>query len=408
MNRAFRHASVLLTWTLLAMTACTEKPTPEPDPKPEPDPVPPAAEIVLKSSSSISFAKDGGKEQLLFTANRDWTVTADADWLQLSPASGKASDKEAAVTVSCGSNPDSNKRSAKVTVSAGDKTQAVTVTQAEGAPAFVAVTGLKLSSESAVMLPGETLQLTVTFEPENATNKNVQWRSFDPDVATVSQDGLVTAIQKGEAKVRAEDDNHQHMAFCQITVKLLPPTPVDLGLPVKWGSFNLQVDEPQEFHFHYAWGEPGYQKKSFTWDDYKWWSDGAITKYNKKDGKVLVEQEDDAAFYEYGDGWRIPTKSDFEKLLATRTNPDYKWEWTSPGGWKITCLKNGNSIFLPAGGSTSSNTVGGQFAMGFYWSSERVAEDETQAYYLYFDEETVEIRKGKRCYGFELRAVYVK
>ena len=77
-------------------------------------------------------------------------------------------------------------------------------------------------------------------------------------------------------------------------------------------------------------------------------------------------------------------------------------------GWKITYLKNGNSIFLPAGGITSENICAGQFSWGYYWSSERLAGDETQAYVLYFDEQTVEIRQRPRQHGCELRAVCVK
>lgn len=408
MKRIFCHIPALLAWTLLAITACQEKPGP--GLQPDPDPVPPA-EIALQSSPSISFASGGGNEKLLFTANRDWTVSTDADWLQLSPASGKASDKQTAVTVTCGANPDSKKRSAKVTVSAGDKTQAVSVEQAEGAPAFVPLTGLKISPESAVMHPGETLQLTLIYEPENATDKQVRWLT-DFSGVEVSQDGLVTAILKGETRVRAVSDAFQLQAVCRISVEPVPPTAVDIGLPVKWSNLNVLADKPHDFNHHYAWGETEYRSKAFRWDDYKWWSDNAITKYNGKDKKVLLDQEDDAAFHVYGDGWKTPTKSDFEALLATRNDSNYKWEWTIVDtyyrGWKITWLKNGNSIYLTSGGVTSEGIVGGQFTWGFYWSSERVAEDETQAYYLFFDEDTIEIRQTNRSYGHEVRPVYVK
>lgn len=43
---------------------------------------------------------------------------------------------------------------------------------------------------------GQTLQLTATVYPENATNKAVKWTSDDPEVASVDENGLVTVHKK--------------------------------------------------------------------------------------------------------------------------------------------------------------------------------------------------------------------
>ena len=405
--RAFSSILVLLAVALPAMTGCQEKPEPGPGPEPESQ-----VKIVLEGSDSIELPADGGYKTIRFTVNHDWTVTADAKWIHLSPTGGTASEQPASVNVGSVGNSGAEPRSGNVTITAGDKTRVIKVTQGVRPPDPVHVTGVKVSPESAVMLPGETLQLTAVVEPENAANKNYRWMCYQYNVVSVSEDGLVTALEKGEAKVMALTEDQSRVASCQITVKALPPTAVDLGLNVKWGSFNLSVTDPWAFAFHYSWGQPVYKNKRYSLDDYMWWSDGAFSKYNKKDGKVLVDQEDDAAFNDFGEGWRIPTKTDFENLLATRSNSGYKWEWSIMEGiyrgWKITYLKNGNSIFLPAGGITSENICAGQFSWGYYWSSERLAGDETQAYVLYFDEQTVEIRQRPRQHGCELRAVCVK
>lgn len=45
------------------------------------------------------------------------------------------------------------------------------------------------------------LQLTVTITPENATDKTVTYTSSNPDVITVSENGLVTALAEGSGKL---------------------------------------------------------------------------------------------------------------------------------------------------------------------------------------------------------------
>lgn len=53
----------------------------------------------------------------------------------------------------------------------------------------------------------ETKQLEVSVLPENATNKIVTWSSSDEGVATVDENGLVTAIKSGECKIVATASN---------------------------------------------------------------------------------------------------------------------------------------------------------------------------------------------------------
>ena len=58
------------------------------------------------------------------------------------------------------------------------------------------VTGVSILQEDffQIVLGGEPFQLTIEIEPNNATNKSVTWTSSNPDVATVDENGLVTAV----------------------------------------------------------------------------------------------------------------------------------------------------------------------------------------------------------------------
>ena len=87
-------------------------------------------------------------------------------------------------------------------------------------PEQVTATGISVSQSSAQLTVGETLQLTATVAPSNATNKTVTWRSSNTTVATVSGTGLVTAVSAGTATITATTTDGTNLsATCQLTVK---------------------------------------------------------------------------------------------------------------------------------------------------------------------------------------------
>lgn len=144
------------------------------------------------------------------------------------------------------------------------------------------------------------------------------------------------------------------------------PTYVDLGLSVKWGTCNIGAKNPEDFGNFYQWGDVA-TKESYDWDTYKYGTDRTnLEKYNVKDGKTVLDPEDDAAIVNLGEGWRMPTPAEIKELVDNCT-----WEWTTVNnvkGYKVTA-KNGNSIFLPAAGVmfAKSPYYGGQY--GYYLSN---------------------------------------
>lgn len=74
----------------------------------------------------------------------------------------------------------------------------------------------------------ETLQLTAIVIPETTTNKTVEWKSNKPDVATVSESGVVTAISVGEAVITATSSAGQ-TAEIKITVIPTKVQSIDLN-----------------------------------------------------------------------------------------------------------------------------------------------------------------------------------
>lgn len=81
------------------------------------------------------------------------------------------------------------------------------------------VTSIRLNKTSATLEALDTLQLTATVSPSDAFQKAITWKSSDPSVAAVDDDGLVTAYQKGTATITASaTDGSGKTATCKITV----------------------------------------------------------------------------------------------------------------------------------------------------------------------------------------------
>jgi uncharacterized protein (TIGR02145 family) len=88
------------------------------------------------------------------------------------------------------------------------------------------------------------------------------------------------------------------------------------------------------------------------------------------------------------EGWRLPTKTEMEKLLSASK------EWTTQNGVQGWLIGNKpNTIFLPAAGILKYGKVDGFGSHGFYWSG---TKSENSEYLLRFWEGTTEAIQSKR------------
>ena len=186
---------------------------------------------------------------------------------------------------------------------------------------------------------------------------------------------------------------------------------VDPGLPsgTLWATCNVEASSPEEHGNHYAWGETSYKGRySYNRNNYKYMKDGDIfrvTKYcyekiygyrRRTDYISTLEACDDVATSKWGNGWRTPTKYQWEELKDKCT-----WRWTSEG-YKIVG-PNGNSIFLPAAGGF--NEKGFVSSGGVYWSAKLDTEFSSNAWGLLFASDGITIHSFRRYCGFSIRPV---
>ena len=181
------------------------------------------------------------------------------------------------------------------------------------------------------------------------------------------------------------------------------PTPepeyVDLGLSVKWATFNIGAISPEDYGDYFAWGETE-PKETYSWANYKWGTSSNLIKYNTTDGKTILDLEDDAAYVNWGGAWRMPTDEEFTELREKCT-----WTWTTQDGvkgYKITG-PSGNSIFIPAAGFHYENGFN-YGENGDYWSAE--AGFPNNGIHLNFYPDKQIKSTSYRYVGFPIRAVY--
>lgn len=189
---------------------------------------------------------------------------------------------------------------------------------------------------------------------------------------------------------------------------------VDLGLSVKWATYNIGATKPSEYGDYFAWGETE-SKDSFLESNYKWCNQvhNRALKYCLKsdygtvDNKSVLDMDDDAASINWGSSWRMPTHKEQKELIDGCT-----WEWTSDfnnsgiAGAIATSKKNGNTIFFPATGYRMDYFYVAIKSTGFYWAS-TLDENTIMADIFGFRNECTEVNyyADLREYGMTIRAV---
>lgn len=82
---------------------------------------------------------------------------------------------------------------------------------------YVKVESISLNKTALNVTPGWQEQLIASVTPENVTEKNIVWTSSDEKVVKVDQDGNITALSEGTAKITVKADGKS--AECSVTVK---------------------------------------------------------------------------------------------------------------------------------------------------------------------------------------------
>ena len=178
---------------------------------------------------------------------------------------------------------------------------------------------------------------------------------------------------------------------------------VDLGLPsgLLWATCNVGADSPEQAGLYFAWGET----EGFTAEQVK----EGKRRFNYESYKAIPVMSDltpdqDAAHFNMGGSWRMPTKEEFNELIEN-TIQDWTSDYNGTGvaGCIITSKVNGNSIFLSAVGVAYGNSIHAVNKYGNYRSS--TGNNRMYSMAMYFHKRTMRMDCEPRFYGFPIRGV---
>ena len=190
----------------------------------------PVTGITVTSENSDNKVKLGETLTLSATVTPPNATKQDVKW--------SSSDPEIA-TVSKGVVTPVSTGTVKITATATDGSGVSGSIEITVEAAEKEVTNISVSGNSTVKL-GETLELTATVTPDDATKKDLTWKSENPNVATVSQ-GVVTPKTVGTTKITATaTDGSGVSGSIDITVepstKLVENVTINGGDTVKLGE----------------------------------------------------------------------------------------------------------------------------------------------------------------------------
>ena len=125
----------------------------------------------------------------------------------------------------------------------------------------VNVSSISVTPNNATLKIGDTITLSKTILPSNATNQSVTWSSSNPSVVTVSSNGVVTALSSGTAVITVTTVDGKKTARANINV--LSDNISVTGISITPSSISLEVGKTSSIS--YIITPSNATNKSVTW-----------------------------------------------------------------------------------------------------------------------------------------------
>ena len=135
----------------------------------------------------------------------------------------------------------------------------------------IPVQGVSFLYSSIYMHVGEDINLSPNFHPNSATNQKVTWSSSNEEVATIDENGKVTALKLGETTITAVTEEGGYSASCEISV-IVPVT----GVELEKANISLRENETETLNAIVSPEDAGY--KAVVWSS----SDNSVASVNYK------------------------------------------------------------------------------------------------------------------------------
>jgi len=81
------------------------------------------------------------------------------------------------------------------------------------------VFSIKLDKQELSLFEGDTYKLIATIEPEDLSNKNITWKSSNPDIVSVDSNGNIKALKQGIVTITASMQDERYFAKTKVIVE---------------------------------------------------------------------------------------------------------------------------------------------------------------------------------------------
>ena len=170
---------------------------------------------ITVTTDKVELEAEGGSIAVEVSSNVAVTMTIpeDAGWI--------TENKTKSVSTSTfhldvAANDTYGARSAEITFSNEESGLSEKITVNQKGKTFIHVTSVTLNRSELTLVVNEKTTLVATVAPEDATDKSVEWNSDKPEVASVDENGVVTAKKGGTATITAKAGDKT--ATCIISV----------------------------------------------------------------------------------------------------------------------------------------------------------------------------------------------
>ena len=174
------------------------------------------------------------------------------------------------------------------------------------------------------------------------------------------------------------------------------PDAIDLGLSVKWASFNLGANSNSEVGYLVGWGDNTGKNRS---------SNLKYFPVLNPTGNI-INTNYDLANQLLGKEWRLPSQSEIQELID---NCNWTWETVNDvSGYRVSAKDGSGSIFIPITGKRKEEIVSDN-SQGYYWSGMLDVEHLTNAIALELPSNlpnSVQTISLERFIGCAIRPVY--
>ncbi|HBF05313.1 MAG TPA: hypothetical protein DDW28_04200 [Prevotella sp.] len=168
--------------------------------------------LLTLTSNEIAVGSEGGTAEVVVNSNFDFDVEMpNVDWLQKVDASMSRAISSHVIKFNVAENTTIEERNAIVRIfdKNSSLSETVKIIQEKGVAIKFASPSIELMEEGA-----EKLKYT-----NNLKDKKVTFKSSNPEIATVSEEGMVKAISRGKATITIVSADGQYSDNCEVIVK---------------------------------------------------------------------------------------------------------------------------------------------------------------------------------------------